>query len=290
MFPSRSAALLIPAGLSEPDLRAPSRLRDKNSRRSPLASPPLLRACQARVPEYASETGNGSLRGLSKLCRLRCSARGSPLGPREFERSRSPVIFELASASASAGEERERKKGKERREEKGGGREGRKERKERKRTREREREREREVRMWVRVALSGLKFESRRFLSRRNESPCTRAAKVPGSRAGTPSYYFYGPETSAGIIIISPGRGQARSSALLHRLVCSSSSSSSSSSFPACYYRYYYYLHGCVLLSSFARSLPISLSLSLSLCRRFPPLALSYLPHGDDDDSHVNVL
>ena len=29
--------------------------------------------------------------------------------------------------------------------------------------------------------------------------------KVPGSRAKTPSYYFYGPETSAGITIISRG-------------------------------------------------------------------------------------
>lgn len=71
---------------------------------------------------------------------------------------------------------------------------------------------ERGARVCPRTSLR-LKFESRRFLSRRNESPCTRAAKVPGSRAETPSYYFYGPETSAGIIIISPGRGRARSSA-----------------------------------------------------------------------------
>lgn len=48
-------------------------------------------------------------------------------------------------------------------------------------------------------------FESRNFLSPRNESAYTRAngQSVPGSRAGTPSYYFYGPKTSVGITIIS---------------------------------------------------------------------------------------
>lgn len=84
--------------------------------------------------------------------------------------------------------------------------------KEDERKKERKKAEERGARVCPRTSLR-LKFESRRFLSRRNESPCTRAAKVPGSRAETPSYYFYGPETSAGIIIISPGRGRARSSA-----------------------------------------------------------------------------
>jgi len=115
--------------------------------------------------------------------------------------------------------------------------------------------------------LSRLKFESRHFLSRRNESPCTRTAKVPGSCAETLSYYFYGPETSAGIIIISPGRGRARSSA--------PSATSTSPVFSpsdiilvvvvvACFPRYNYTvsLHS---FSSFGRSLWTSLSLPLSL-------------------------
>lgn len=44
--------------------------------------------------------------------------------------------------------------------------------------------------------------DGRRGEAGRDESP--RAAKVPGSQAKTPSYYFYDPETSAGITIISP--------------------------------------------------------------------------------------
>ena len=40
------------------------------------------------------------------------------------------------------------------------------------------------------------------------------AAKVPGSRAKTPSYYFYDPETSAGITIISPRALRSRALAV----------------------------------------------------------------------------
>lgn len=141
--------------------------------------------------------------------------------------------------SAAACEERNKKKrgaSETLREEAKGRRRGKRKEKEREAGREKRRERERGekeqekgARVCPRTSLR-LKFESRRFLSRRNESPCTRAGKVPGSRAETPSYYFYGPETSAGIIIISPGRGRARSSVPSGLHLPSSSTSSSSSS------------------------------------------------------------
>jgi len=192
-----------------------------------------------------SETGNLTARLIEIMS-------ASMLGSRQPARTPTIRTDSLRTHLRTRGRVREGRKG-----------EGRRER----------RERGREVRMWVRVALSRLKFESRRFLSRRNESPCTRAAKVPGSRAGTPSYYFYGPETSAGIIIISPGRGRARSSALLHR---------------RCRRRRRRLLSRLLLPLLLLPTWPRSFLLVRSFAADLSP-ACPLLSHGDDD-SRVNAL